>query len=140
MIAFVKFLHFWALAIGIGGGMANMLAAPIARAADPAAKPFLAKLQRRIGQMGAGAILVLWITGIWLVAALYPALGGLPLLFWAKIAAVVVLTYFSARGQILSLRAMRGGPAPDPSVMRKIGMGGAASALAALALAVAAFA
>jgi hypothetical protein len=139
MVELAKFLHFWALAIGIGGGMANMLAAPIARAAEPEAKPVLGKLQRRIGQMGAGAILVLWVTGIWLVVVEYPVLGRLPMLFWVKIAAVLVLTYVSARGQLLSLRAMRGGPPPDPAVMKKIAMAGATSALAALALAVAAF-
>jgi uncharacterized membrane protein len=122
MVATLKILHFLAFSIGIGGGLANMLAGMIGKRADVAAKPALGKLQARIGLASALALVVLWITGIWLVVARYPQIGALPLSFWLKMAAVVALTATAAKLQLNALAAGQSGTPPPAAQQKWLGM------------------
>jgi hypothetical protein len=115
VIATLKILHFLAFSIGIGGGLANMLAGMIGKRSDAAAKPALGKLQARIGLASALALVVLWITGVWLIVARYPQIGALPLSFWLKMAAVLALTAAAGKLQLNALAAGQAGTPPPPS-------------------------
>ena len=136
----LTFLHYLAFSLGIGGGAAGMLAGRMAARADPELRPGLARLQRRLGQISALSVLVLWVTGVWLIHAQYSGLAPLPWLFWPKIAAVVGLTVCAAWLQLLSLRAWRRGTPPPAPRMARLSMLANLFALLALALGVAAFA
>ena len=57
----LKSLHILALALGLGGGVANAIAARLARSRPEAAPAFGAR-QKRIGMVSVGALVVLWIT------------------------------------------------------------------------------
>jgi hypothetical protein len=53
MIATLKTLHFLAFSLGIGGGMASVMAGLAARRAEPEARAVIARLRRRIGLVAA---------------------------------------------------------------------------------------
>jgi hypothetical protein len=141
MIEALRILHFLALAAGIGGGLASMLAAR--QGADPASGPearaALGRLRLRLSRVTAGAVALLWLSGIALVHAGWTGWGALPGLFWAKLAFVAALTAITLRAQQLVLRAGRSGTPPPAPAMARLGQGAMGSALAALVLAVVAF-
>lgn len=121
MIVTLKVLHFLALAIGIGGGVANALIGANMAGADPAARPVLAKIQGAIGKFSAGSLVVLWITGVALVYLIYNGWGGLPASFWLKITFVVILTGLSVRLNMLAAKARRGDGPPPAKTMALLG-------------------
>lgn len=135
----LKVLHFAAFSVGIGGGLAGLMAGLRARAADPGARPALGALQRFLGRASAVSVLILWASGIALVYQLPGGWSALPPLFWAKFAAVVALTGVAASTQWLVYRGMRGGRAPGPATMLRLGVAANVLAPAALVLAVLAF-
>lgn len=126
----IKILHYLAMASGVGFGLASLVIARVGAGADPAALPALMKIRMRLGQGAFLSLLVLWLTGLWLWQSLHG--GALSGLLGAKIAVVILLTGVSGWMNILSLRAARGGPRPDPARMAQ--MGKAATALAVLAV------
>lgn len=136
----LTFLHFLAFSLGIGGGMAGLLVGRMATRVDPELQPVLGRLQRRLGQISALSILVLWITGVWLIHTLYGGLASLPWLFWIKVASVVALSVCAAWIQTLSLQAWRRGTPAPAARMARLGKLANLFALLSLALAVAAFA
>lgn len=140
MIILAKILHFLSFSVGIGGGVAAMLAGIRAKSAAAEAGPALRGLQKIIGRISFGAIVLLWITGIYMVYALKGGWGGLGTAFWLKMAAVVVLTGASLTAQYYSLTAAGRDPAVMGARMAKIGMTASASAILAVILAVFAFA
>ena len=115
MIATLKILHYLAFSVGIGGGIANVLAGRIAGQAGPAVAAPIGRLQARIGLASALALVVLWVTGLWLTVALYPAVGALPTAFWVKIVAVLALTATAAILQRNAFAARRTGRPPPPA-------------------------
>lgn len=130
----LKILHFLALAVALGGGVANLVLRRHAMAAGPEARPALGRAQRTLAALSAVSVAVLWLTGIALVETIYGAWTGLPGVFWAKIAAATVWLAAVTTGQVLMRR-----PGPPSPLLRPLGMGGMASAVASLALAVLAF-
>jgi hypothetical protein len=139
MMTLWKMIHIFALVVGVGGGVANLILMRRLRAAEGPAKPALALAMRQIGQAAALGLVLLWVSGIALAAALYASWAAMPLLFWAKIAAVVALTAVSGTAQVLSFWGMARKSPPDPALMAKLGKTGAALALTATALAVLSF-
>ncbi|MTJ05802.1 MAG: hypothetical protein FH759_14065 [Sediminimonas qiaohouensis] len=136
----LSFLHYLAFSLGIGGGIAGMLAGRMAARAASETRPTLGRLQRRLGQISALSIVILWVTGVWLIHGRYGGLSPLPWLFWAKIVAVVALTICAAWIQALSLRAWRRETPPPAARMARLSKLANLFALLALGLAVAAFA
>ena len=139
MMTLWKMIHMFALAVGVGGGVANLIAMRQLRAAEGPAKAALAVAMRQTGQAAALSLVLLWVSGIALAMAIYDSWTALPLLFWAKIAAVVALTAVSGTAQVLTLWGMARKSPPDPALMAKLGKTGAALALTATALAVLSF-
>ncbi|MFB9150944.1 hypothetical protein [Roseovarius ramblicola] len=134
MIELLKFLHFVALAVAIGGGVANMAASRQQARSQADVKQAFAAVQKNVARLSAISLAVLWITGIALVYAIYAGWSGFTAAFWIKIAAVVALTVVSASAQILMARK-----APPPPIIRPLGLSGMVSALLSVLFAVIAF-
>jgi len=131
MLATLKILHLLALAIGLGGGIANLV---IGRMAGAEGAPVTRPIQKRIGRIAFGGLLLLWITGIWMVSLSY-TLGDLPLWFWIKMLVVLAMTAAAVTAQVALLR-----PGPDtPAKLRKLGLIVSGAAALAVGLAVLSF-
>lgn len=139
MTTLLLILHFLAFSVGIGGSLSNLLAGAVAARSDPAVRPAIGAVARRVGMMATGGLVLLWLTGIALVQTAWEGWASMPPLFWAKIALVVVLTVCSALMNATVIRADRDGTPPPPERMRMLGTIGALSAILALILAIAAF-
>lgn len=140
MLILAKIIHFLSLSAGIGGGVAAALIGIRAKGAAADAVPLLRGLQKTLGRIGFGAIVLLWLTGIYMVYAVKGGWAGLGTVFWLKILAVAILTAASLTGQYFALTAAKRDPAVMGPRMAKIGMTATSSAVAALILAVIAFA
>ncbi|WP_212525066.1 hypothetical protein [Actibacterium sp. MT2.3-13A] len=139
MITLLRLVHILAMAVGVGGGVANLIALRRMQAAEGPAKAALAGAMRQVGMAAALALALLWVSGLALVYARYDGWAALPLFFWAKIAAVVALTAVSGAAQVLTFWGMARKSPPDPALMARLGKTGAALALTATALAVLSF-
>lgn len=114
MLATLKIVHLLALAIGLGGGVANLV---IGRMAGAEGAPVARPIQKRIGRLAFGGLLLLWITGIWMLSLSY-AFGDLALWFWVKMAVVLAMTAAAVAAQLEGLR-----PGPGtPAKLRRLGM------------------
>ncbi len=107
----LKILHLIALAIGLGLGIANILIGAMSSAPD-----ITRPIQKRISRVAFAALILLWITGIWMVTSAHP-LSTLPLWFWIKILVVIAMTAAAITAQIALLR-----PRPDtPARVKTLG-------------------
>jgi hypothetical protein len=138
MLVLVKIIHFLSFSIGIGGGVANMLIGIKTRGAPAEAIPLLRGLQKAVGRLAFVMIVLLWLTGIYMIYA-RGGPDGFGAVFWLKILAVVVLTVASGAANYFSMTAARRDPAKLGPLMAKIGMTATGSAILALILAIAAF-
>lgn len=139
MIEFLKIIHFLALAAGVGGGMANGIIGARAAAADPAVKPVLGGLSGLIGRISAGALVLLWITGIALIYLAYDGWATLPGAFWVKLVFVVVLSLLSLRMNLYVMQAARAKTPPPAARMKMLGQGASLASLLIVVFAVIAF-
>lgn len=135
MIALLKIIHFVALAVGVGGAAANMIAMPVMKAADGPAKAAVGTSMRLVAQAAAISLIVLWLSGIVMVYAIWGGWAALPAMFWVKLLDVIALTVVSGTVQY---RVLSGTPLPPPrmAVMAKAGF---VFAFGAVILAVIAF-
>jgi uncharacterized membrane protein len=132
MLAALKIVHFLALAVGLGGGVANGIVGAMAGPRDPAVA---GQIQRRIGRLSFAALVLLWVTGVAMVAT-GPGLDLLGGWFWLKMAAAVVLTAAAVTVQV-SVLAL---PAPRAAARaRPLGRVMTAAASLAVVFAVLAF-
>ncbi len=124
MLALLKIIHFMALGTGVGLGVANMVIGPRAAAAGAAGNPAimaaLRTVQGSLGRIGLGAIILLWITGLWMWLGYDNA--TLAPVFLAKIGFAVILTGISLDLNLKGTRAAKGGPKPDPAYVKRAGM------------------
>ena len=81
--------------LGFGGGMTAAVAGGVLQRAvmgSPADAPVIAKLQPMFVRAGEIGLVLLWITGPWMVATKYAGFGSLPWTFWVKFVCVVGVT------------------------------------------------
>lgn len=81
MIVLLKIVHFLALSVGVGGAAANLIGMPVLKAAEGPARMPLAKAQRFVGQAAAISLVLLWLSGVAMVYAIYGGWGALPAMF-----------------------------------------------------------
>jgi len=116
MIVTLKIIHFLALAIGIGGGVANAVIGARMASVDASMRPVLGGISATIGKLGLAAIVLLWLTGVPLTYVLYDGWAGLPASFWLKIIFVVILTGLVVRLNMQTAAAKgSSGKVPDKS-------------------------
>lgn len=138
MTILLKFLHFTALALALGGGVTNIMLGRQLAAAEGAAKPVIMATQRALARVSALSLLVLWVTGIGLVYAYYGGWSGFGAAFWGKIALAVVLTVNMGVAQHLMSHARKSGT-PPPRAVKAMGLAGPVLLLMITALGTTAF-
>lgn len=132
-------IHLLSLVVGMGGGVANAVAGSMAAGADPAAAMTLGKLQSRIGDIGFVAIVLLWISGIWLVLGYHGGFAELPSGFTTKFVGVVGLSAAVVAMHVVKRSAMRAGRPPNAGTMKLLGKIALLSATFTVAMAVVTF-
>lgn len=139
MLLLMKLIHVLGFSVGVGGGAAGMVVGIRAASATAEAKAALAGVQRTIGRMAFAAIVLLWLTGLYLLYAVHGGWTDLPPLFWVKFAFVLVLTAAAIAQQWLGLRVRTGQGAPSARLRAGLGMAGSTAAVLAVIFAVYAF-
>jgi len=136
----LKFTHILGVVLGIGGGLANAVAAAKLASLPPETGPIVGGFREALGKMSTLGLVFLWLSGI----ALIGVSGATGLLsdpiFLAKMAAVLVLTGFSIAANVTVISAKKAGGPPDMARMKLISQGALISGLLALVLAVVTFA
>lgn len=138
MIALLSFVHIFCVALGVGGGFANLLLALWLRDKPADVKMALAPFMGRLARIGFFCLIGLWITGTGLGHAIYGGFTTMPAAFWAKITLVTALTVLSGGAQLVALGLLPAGLMATPG--RRLAVSMAASALACLILLCAALA
>ena len=137
MLLALKALHILSLAIGIGVSFAAAIVGARSARAEAEVAQALAGLQKLLGRVVFIAIIVLWISGLGMLAIAYDwQVKWLGSVFSWKMAAVVVLTAVAITSQILVSRAASRNQRPNAKIMKRLGQTGLASAILAAILAV----
>jgi hypothetical protein len=105
---FLLFLHLVGLTLGMASGWGNMTMGRLIEEAQPAERPVLARFPPAIARVGGVGLLLLWVTGFWLVFGKWNGFGGLPWQFHAKFTGVVLLTGAIGLIHATMARARRG--------------------------------
>ena len=121
IIVGLKFLHYLALFLAGGLGVANGLLAKAHQMAGQSPAPPVQQTMMKLARLGLVAIILLWVTGIGLGYLIY---SGLPI-GWAfhmkLLGATILLGSVSFLNIHLSSTSKTGAP-PNPSVMKIIPM------------------
>ncbi len=137
MLLVLKAIHILSLAIGIGGSVAAAIVGARSAKSQAEVSHALGLIQKLLGRIVFAAIILLWITGIWMLSLAYGwQVKPLGQIFSWKMAAVVVLTIIATTSQILVLRATSKKQRPNPKVMKRLGQAGLLLAMLAAILAV----
>lgn len=139
MLELLKIIHFLSFAVAIGAGVANLSLGARMATFPPQAMPPLGGFRLFLGQLSTIGLVLLWLTGLSLIAATSGAGALANPAFLLKLVAVIVLTVFSVMANLTVLQAKKAGTPPDATRMKRLGMGSQAMAVLALAFAVIAF-
>ena len=132
----LKIIHMFCL---FGGGAAMMGNGVLMRrlmASDGPPPDVVTEAMKRLGMIGLGSIVLLWITGIWMVINQ----GGTPgAVFYIKLIGAAVVLGGSVMLGRAAAKAEAAGQAPDPATMKPISTAVALGAAIATIFAVLAF-
>lgn len=120
MLAFVKFLHIFALMLGAGSGFGQLVVARRLRSGDGSPKPELTALRPIFSRMGLAGIILIWLTGLWLYFGYYAG-SNLGLVFHIKLFLAAVLLAIGIVASTVIARAKAAGT-PPPAWLPKLGM------------------
>ena len=139
MLDMLKAIHFLCFSVDVGAGVSNLGLGARLATCPPQAMPPLGGFRLLLGKPSTIGLILLWLTGLWMVFAT-TGLGVLdnPAFLW-KLAAVAVLTVFSIAANLTIAKAKKSGMPPDANRMKRLGFGSQAMAILALILAVVAF-
>ena len=101
-------LHFLGLMMGAGGGFGSMIVMRAAANAPPEHVSVLRSLGPALVRFAAAGLVLLWLSGLTLVALRYGAFANLPVLFWVKIVFVLTLTAATVTMEMTYGRIKRG--------------------------------
>ncbi len=131
-------VHLFSMALGIGAGISIAIAAAsVDDVASDAGKAVLGVV-KKLQSVGRAAVVLLWLTGIAMIAISYPDPTGLGMTFYLKIAAVLVLTIAIFYAGTLGPK-VAAGDAGARSLSKRLGMLGGLMSTIALILAVITF-
>jgi uncharacterized membrane protein len=140
MFETLKIFHLLGLILAFAGGIGNMFAGMKLSAIPPEGARAVGGFRISLGKLSTMGLILLWLTGVWMVATN----GGWSvfddLTFVLKFAAVLVVTGFSIAANITVARARKAATPPDAARMKMIGQGAMLFALVAMILAVITFA
>jgi uncharacterized membrane protein len=122
MLPALLIVHLLSLAAGAGVSVAGGIVGPYAATATPEGRRLLWAIQTKLSRVGSAAIVLLWITGLWMLFAKFGGFGGLPATFQVKLAFVVLITLAIGVLHVLMARSNRTGVQPSPAVMATLGL------------------
>jgi len=138
MHSVLVFLHLFGLMLGAAGGLSSSLIMRRAAAAPAEQAQVLRGLGPMLANVSAVGLVLLWLTGLILVWAVWDGPANLPGLFWVKMAFVIALT--AAVGAIhATYAAIRRGEAARAALLPKLGPAAGLSSLLAVLFAVLSF-
>lgn len=133
----ILIFHFLGLGLGFGGGFASAMLGMLMAKATPADAAVLARVPPLASRLAETGLVLLWVTGLILVFTKW-SLGAMPVAFWIKIAAVLVLTANTGYMHMLKGKAKAGDTAAA-ALIPKLGPINMVSAIVAVIFAVFAF-
>lgn len=139
MVELLKVIHFLSFSVAIGAGVANLTLGARLASFPPEAMPTLGGFRLFLGKLSTIGLVLLWITGILIIATTNGAAAFDNTSFLLKLAAVILLTGFSILANLTVAQAKKAGTPPDATRMKHLGMGSQAMAILAVILAVIAF-
>ena len=113
-------VHFLGLAMGVGTGLANLFLGMAAKKMEKAEAQKFALKTLVLGKMGLIGIILLVISGGYLITPFWKNLANLPTLV-AKLAMVLVLIIFLGIIKYNSSKALKGDPEKYMNRLRKVG-------------------
>lgn len=116
--AVLLWLHFFALVLGMGSGMALGVISPVIGQSDETHRPKMWALYTAISRNAHAGLGLLLLTGIVLVFTKYGGAGQMSLWFWIKMALVVVLVVSIAVGTRAGNRVKAGDASAMPVAAR----------------------
>lgn len=139
MLVLLKAIHFLSFTVAIGAGISNLLLGARLTVFPPQAMPPLVGFRLFLGKLSTIGLILLWLTGIWMVTATHGFGVFENSAILLKLAFVVVLTILSIVANMTVAKAKKLGTPPDASRMKRLGFGSQAMAILALILAIVAF-
>lgn len=133
------FVHFVGLVMGFAGGIGSAVSMRYAGEASADGAAALRLLPPVFANISAVGLLLLWITGAIMIWSVFGGPGGLPGLFWLKIAFVLLLTVLTGALHATHAAIRRTGNAALGGRLGMIGPASGISALAAMLIAVLVF-
>ncbi len=139
MFETLKIIHFLGLILAFAGGIGNMVAGMKLSAIPPEGAPLVGAFRFTLGGISTVGLVLLWLTGIWMVSLNYGWAIFSDNNFVLKFAAVLIVTGFSIAANITVVRARKAAAPPDAARMKMLGQGALFFAFLALILAVLSF-
>ena len=140
MLELMRIVHFLSFSVAIGAGVSNLALGARMSGFPPQAMPQIGGYRLFLGNLSTICLILLWLTGIALIAATAGSGVFANAAFLWKLAAVLALTGLSITANLTIIRAKKSGVPPDASRMRLLGFASLTMAGVALLLAVLAFA
>ena len=139
MVELLKIIHFLSFSVAIGAGVANLTLGARLASFPPEVMPTLGGFRLFLGKLSTIGLILLWVTGLLMIAATNGAVTLDSVAFLLKLAAVMVLTGFSVLANLTVAQAKKAGTPPDATRMKNLAVGSQAMAVLAVILAVVAF-
>jgi hypothetical protein len=139
MLELLKIIHFLSFSVAIGAGVSNLTLGARLANFPPDAMPTLGGFRLFLGRLSTIGLVLLWLTGLSMIAATSGTSSLNSPAFLLKLTAVIVLTVFSIMANMTVAQATKAGTPPDAIRMKRLGLGSQAMAVLALIFAVAAF-
>lgn len=139
MSEFLLVIHFLSFSVAIGAGVSNLTLGARLAGFPPPAMPALGGFRLLLGKFSTIGLILLWVTGIAMIATSHGMAIFENTIFLWKLAAVIVLSGFSIMANMTVAQAKKAGGPPDALRMKRLGYGSQAMAILAVILAVIAF-
>ncbi|WP_421722894.1 hypothetical protein [Bauldia sp.] len=133
------FAHFVGMIMGTAPGIANMVISRQAVSASPDGAAALRTIPPILAGVSGIGLLVLWVTGAILIFTAWQGVENLPVLFWVKLAFVVILTIIAIMVHVTIREIRATGNVALSGRLRKLGPFAGVFALFAILFAVLAF-
>lgn len=139
MSVFLSFTHMLFVALGVGGGFANLILALWLRDKPMETKVALGPFMARMARISFVSLVFLWISGMGMVHVVYDGFAAMPAAFWIKLVGVSALTVLSAGAQLVAIGVLPASLMAAPSRRFKVSVTASALSLFILMFAAIAF-
>jgi len=138
MLIVLKIVHMFGLFAGGAAAIGNGLLLKKVIASNAPPPPMVAQTMRTIGRIGFAAILLLWISGLWLSLSTYD-LSALGWPYWVKLVGATLVLVPVSMMTAIAVKAERSGTAPDLKRMKMLSSVARAGVFIAIVFGVIAF-